>query len=270
MNNTFNFNRFSLLIKRQWVENKKLFLMASGILLGLGSVFYLLLSNWKIGTIDNGVQEGTFMVGIFIGGTLFTNYIFKDFADKNNSTSFLLTPASHFEKLLSGSFYSLIIFPLVFMALFFLMDYFFITMANTIHQDLSVAKNLEIQEWEKNISHFNRLSQRPNVFFGSILGGWFITQAFMVLGTITFSRWAYIKTGFVGFAIMLVVGIISNYVFDGMISGLAEQVESNNILYPKVMPTVEILRDITIFILKYIFTPLLLLIAYFKLKEKQV
>jgi hypothetical protein len=271
MNNTFNFNRFSLLLKRQWIENKKLFLMASVILLGLGSVFYLLLSNWRIGNIDSGVQAVTFMTGIFIGGTLFTNYIFKDFADKNSTTSFLLTPASHLEKLLSGSFYCLIIFPIVFIALYFMMDYFFVTMANTIHQNLSTTENLKDTQWSENVPYLNQYTIEHYLALSPQIGAWFITQAFMVLGTITFSRWAYIKTGFVGFVIMLMIGIITNYVFEGMIAGLEEQAQTNNYhLYPQIMPTQEWLRDITIFILKYIFTPLLLLIAYFKLKEKQV
>ena len=163
MNNTFDFNRFSLLVKRQWVENKKLFLMASFALFGLGLFAYSLSTNWDNGHISESIQVICFMAGLFLAGTFFTNYIFKDFSDKNSTTHFLMTPSSHLEKLLSGSFYSFIAFPIIFFVIYSAIDYFFVGLANSVHHDL-VAKNLiRDVSWKDNVLWFEQLSEKPTV-----------------------------------------------------------------------------------------------------------
>jgi len=40
MNNTFDFGRFSLLIRRQWINFGRVYLMALGIVLGIFIAFY--------------------------------------------------------------------------------------------------------------------------------------------------------------------------------------------------------------------------------------
>lgn len=99
MNNTFDFNRFSLLVKRQWIENKKLFLMAIVILLGLIIMIYGFNLNIRDGVLVNVVSRMTLLIGsFFLVGSLFTNYILRYFSNKNDYTSFLLVTVSHFDK----------------------------------------------------------------------------------------------------------------------------------------------------------------------------
>ena len=271
MNNTFDFNRFSLLVKRQWVENKKLFLMASFALFGLGIFAYSLSTNWDNGHISDAVQVLFFMVGLFFVGTSFTNYIFKDFSDKNNTTHFLMTPSSHLEKLLSGCFYSFILFPIVFLAIYFAIDYFYVGFANSVHHNL-VAKNLiHDNSWKDNTLWFEQLSEKPTIVLQPMIGMWLMAQSVTVIGTIIFTRWSYIKTAFICFAFIIVLGFLTNYIFNFMIGDLDEQplAKSSN-FYQLIRPTKDLMQNITIICLKYVFTPILLLIAYFKLKEKQV
>lgn len=272
MNNTFDFNRFSLLVKRQWVENRKLFLMASLSLIGLGMIGYPLSTNWDIGQISEAIQVLFFMGGLFFAGTLFTNYIFKDFSDKNNTTHFLMTPASHLEKLLSGGFYSFIVFPIVFLVIYFAIDYFFVGFANSFHDNL-VAKNLIHEDilWKDNTIFYEQLSEKPRTFLQPLIGMWLMAQSAIIIGTIMFTRWAYIKTAFISFAFIIVLGFLTNYIFDFMIGDYDKQVISKtHQMFLLIKPTKDLMMDITIICFKYVFTPILLIIAYFKLKEKQV
>jgi hypothetical protein len=271
MNNTFDFNRFSLLVKRQWVENKKLFLMASFALFGLGIIAYSLSTNWNNGQISEAIQVLFFMVGLFFVGTSFTNYIFKDFSDKNSTTHFLMTPSSHLEKLLSGCVYSFIVFPIVFLIIYFAIDYFFVGFANSVHHDL-VAKNLiHDDSWKENTLWIEQLSEKPKSFLQPLIGMWLMAQSATIIGTLMFTRWAYIKTAFISMAFIIALGFLTNYIFDFMIGAYDKQtITKTHNFYLLIKPTKDMMMDITIICLKYVFTPILLLIAYFKLKEKQV
>ncbi len=271
MNNTFDFNRFSLLVKRQWIENKKLFLMASFALLGLGVFAYSLSINWDNGHISEAIQVLCFMGGLFLAGTFFANYIFKDFSDKNSTTHFLMTPSSHLEKLLSGALYSFIIFPIVIIAIYFAIEYFFVGMGNSVHHNLVVKNLIHDGSWKDNVLWFEQLSEKPAIVLQPMIGLWLMAQSVTIIGTIMFTQWSYIKTAFISFAFIIALGFFANYVFDFMIGRLDEQaIVKNHNFYQLIKPTKDMLTDITIICLKYVFTPILLLIAYFKLKEKQV
>jgi hypothetical protein len=271
MNNFFNYTRFSLLVKRQWVENKKLFLMASFALWGLAVICYFLGTNWEMGHISDAVQPVFFTGSMLIGGTFFTNYIFKDFSDKNASTNFLLIPSSHFEKLLSACFYSFIVFPVVFCVLFCITDYFFVNFANSVHEGLVLKKHIHDESWQNNELWYHQLSKKPDIFLKPMIGSWFIAQTTMMIGSMMFIRWSYIKTVFTAFAFLFILALVSNYVFDLFIGVFDKQLEVNKQnIYLQLKPTKDILQSLTLVAVKYIFTPILLLIAYLKLKEKQV
>ena len=142
MNNIFDFNRFSLLVKRQWVENKKLFLMASFGIVGIIIVIDSLLMRWEYGYIDVIPRFSIFLLSFYFGGSVFTNYVFKDLSDKNISTSFLLVPASHFEKFLTGVLYAFVVFSMVFLTLFYVVDLGFVSVGNSIRESLiAVGRN---------------------------------------------------------------------------------------------------------------------------------
>jgi hypothetical protein len=80
-----------------------------------------------------------------------------------------------------------------------------------------------------------------------------------------------IKTGVLGLASLFAVGLISTYVFDFFIEDVETKAQASvQNIYSLISPTREFLREITIMGFKYVLSPILLLIAYFKLKEKQV
>ena len=263
MNNFFNYHRFALLVKRQWVENRRLFLMALATLLGLGIVIYSLGTNWRNGNLMLiEIRMALFFIGFFSAGSFFTNYIFRDLSDKNSSTSFLLVPASHFEKKLSACVYVFIVFPIVFLILFSVIDYSFVNIANNIASDLNI------------------IGKKPNMFLIDYLRdgnyrrlnfpipAWFCVQAFVILGSISFTGWSYIKTGFTGFAILFVVVLFVGFMQKLFLDDFSNKLSGAH--YFQIKPTRDMLNGYVMFGIKYVLTPLLLVIAYFKLKEKQV
>jgi hypothetical protein len=264
MNNFFNYYRFALLVKRQWVENRKLFFMGAITLLGLGIVIYSLGTNWKQGDfMVMQARVGLFFVSFFLGGSFFTNYTFKDLSDKNSSTSFLLVPASHFEKQLSASFYVFIVFPIIFLVLFYVIDCSFVNIVNSISNNLVGKKEINPNEYL-----FDFLGKNDNGRLNIMIPAWLSVQAFVILGSISFMGWSYIKTGFAGFVILFVIVLLVGLIQRILLDDLSKELGSSH--YFQIKPTIDMLNDYVLFGLKYAIAPLLLVIAYFKLKEKQI
>jgi hypothetical protein len=269
MNNFFNYHRFALLIKRQWVENRKLFLMATLVMLGIGIVFYIPNLDWYGGHLFNiDGRTGIFFAGIFFAGSLFTNYIFKDLSDKNSSTSYLLVPASHFEKLLSGIFYAIIVFPVVYAIIFHLLDSAFVSIGNSILENNKVSGLVEIKGIQENKHLFGNLRDIDFSRVRMILPMWVAIQAFMILGSVSFMRWSFIKTGFVGFAILLAVGLTIGLMDKLFLENLSNQVGGNQGI--QVKPILNMFMQYVSYTVRYVLAPLFSVIAYFKLKEKQI
>jgi hypothetical protein len=264
MNNFFNYHRFALLVKRQWVENRKLFFMGAITLLGLGIVIYSMGTNWKQGDfLVLQARVGLFFVSFFLAGSFFTNYTFKDLSDKNSSTSFLLVPASHFEKQLSASFYVFVVFPIIFFMLFYVIDCSFVNIVNGIHNGLSGKKELNPHEYL-----FDFLGKNDNGRLDIMIPAWLSVQSLVILGSISFMGWSYIKTGFAGFVILFVIVLLVGLMQKLLLDNLSNELGSSH--YFQIKPTKDILNDYVLFGLKYAIAPLLLVIAYFKLKEKQI
>lgn len=265
MNNTFDFNRFSLLVKRQWVENKKLFLMASFGIMGILVVINSLIMMWQTGALNESARFPFFLLALFFGGSIFANYVFKDLSDKNSSTSFLLVPASHVEKFLTGVFYAFIIFPIVFLTLFYVVDYGFVSIGNNIKDGLksSGMKNMQLYTFIMN-------SKKIQESLGEIIGFWLIIQAFILMGAAQFEGRSYVKTAFTGFALLFLIGFVV-YLSDKLfLSDITKQFQNKGYSRELVKPTKDIIDGILGVVSIYVLPPTLLVIAYFKLKEKQV
>ncbi len=241
------------------------------VLVGLGIVFYTLSSEFEKAQLGAAVQFIVFFIGFFMCGALFTNSIFKDFSDKNSTTGFLLTPASHLEKLMNGALFSLIVFPIVFLTVFYILDNAFVSYLNYSHDLLILKHPLRFKGWKENVPFFTQLLEKPDAFINQYFASWLLTQIFVIVGSITFNRWSLIKTGVCGLALIFVVGFISTYVFDFFVNDLETKAQASvQNINSMISPTREFLRELTIIGFKYVLSPILLLIAYFKLKEKQV
>ena len=265
MNNTFDFNRFSLLVKRQWVENKKLFLMASFGIMGIIIVINSLIMTSEKGRIYESARFSILLLSLFLGGSIFTNYVFKDLSDKNSSTSFLLVPASHFEKFSTGVLYAFVVFPIVFLTLFYVVDLGFATIGNNIKEGLKVPgiKNIQLHTFIINNKNIREMG-------GGIIGFWLVIQAFILMGAAQFEGRSYIKTAFMGFALLFLIGFVIYVSNKFLLSDITEQFQNKGYSRELVKPTKDMIGGILGICLIYVLPPILLVTAYLKLKEKQV
>ena len=101
MNDIFSINRFGLLVRRQWAENKKRYLLLWGEI----SLALVLISILK----GNDLSPFKFLL-FLAGGYAVTVTLFSDWQDFGRSSFYLLLPVSAFEKLACGLFYGLVLY----------------------------------------------------------------------------------------------------------------------------------------------------------------
>jgi len=103
MNETFNINRFRLLVRRQWAENKKTYILLWGVI-SLSMILITLIA-------DAGNELDILNFWLFwLGGCAITATLFSRWTDSGCSSLFLLLPASPAEKFICGIFYGLILY----------------------------------------------------------------------------------------------------------------------------------------------------------------
>ncbi|RZL44582.1 MAG: hypothetical protein EOO93_27790, partial [Pedobacter sp.] len=138
MNNTFNINRFGLLLKRQWLDFGKVYLISLLVVVGalVGFYFYYIPSPFKENNFDyDGNLDMRFRYPIYlILGFLFISIVassyFSLLGQKSRAILELMTPASTFEKFLSGVFYTTLVSFASYIILFYLIDLSFVKYLN--------------------------------------------------------------------------------------------------------------------------------------------
>lgn len=122
MNNIFSFNRFTLLFKKHSIEHAKTYLLSIAVLAGLMSLVLGFTVYSSHGLLPIEIQNISFYYFILGAGSIFTSLTFTDLGDKKRAPSALTLPASHFEKYLVSWLYSFVIFQLVLIGLFYLIN----------------------------------------------------------------------------------------------------------------------------------------------------
>ena len=259
MNNTFNPQRFGLLLKRQWLEFGKIYLVSLLVALGVIIVFYGF-ALWKELTgadrftdRDLNFREPLFLIFGFIFISISTSNYFAHLGQKPKAIIDLLIPASTFEKFLTGIFFTSILTYVSFILLFYLTDLAFIAKLKGLYAD--DLTNLEYFFPKNN----------PNVFLPLYIAPFFVTSLFL-LGSIYFNKFHYIKTAI---SVMIFSGILSAilfktgaFLFEGKIMIQEENRNMNHLS----QSTAEWLGLLLLAVLTLIFWS----ITYVRLKEKEV
>lgn len=268
MTTTFSFPRLLQLIRKQWFENARLYLFSSLALLGLLGVVF----TFWITTSGTHFTEDTpyliFIFGIFISGGVFASMAFNMLGEKPKATYWLSFPASHLEKLITVIFYSTIVFFLIFCACFFVVK---------SAADLYI-NNLVLSDPSRYSYKLIKFSGSFGEVFAGAMYGFFAVQAFYLMGSIYFPRYSFVITTFIGaLIIFLFVYYISKLNWDGnfmwegtrVISMVPVNEDPLSITYRsyELSPFVS---NVLKFSVKYIWAPVFWVVAWFRLKEKQV
>ncbi|WP_199117131.1 hypothetical protein [Pedobacter sp. ASV28] len=256
MNNTFNLHRFNLLLKRQWLEFGKIFLITLVVAVGVFVAFYGFTLFPLEGPIS--ARRLNFREPLFIGfGFLFISVIassyFAHLGQKSKAVIDLMIPASTFEKFLTGVFFTSILSILSFILLFSVTDWAFITYIQAQFKTVSSDHTEPIAYFftKNKVSAFAPLYIVP-----------FTVTSIFLLGSIYFNRFHYIKTAI---SVMIFSGIWSYIVVKATEKLLAGKMPINN-----TGNNGKNSMEWLIFAILSALTLVVWVITYVRLKEKEV
>lgn len=274
MNNTFSIQRFSLLLKRQWLEFGKIYLISLAVVLGVFLCFYSYnyysITNFKEHTVFSD-RVLFFRIPLFIiMGLLFTSVIassyFAHLGQKPRAIIDLMIPASTFEKFVGSIFFTSVLGILSYLLLFYLTDLAFVIKLRGWYEGSGNAMFLDGQKVDlKEMFPILFMRQDASSFTPVYVFPFLLTSIFL-LGSIYFERFHYIKTAIVvmifsgiWFAIIMKSGKL---LFQGRIP-----VDNENMKHMfSDRDTAEYLITLLVVVVILIFWT----ITYVRLKEKEV
>ncbi len=281
MNQVFDFKRWTLLVAKHWSENKRKYLLGTVALAGLLFFWFgfVLVIDWGR-PIASFIQVQTYYVGLAITGLFFASTTFAELSSGPKAMNYLIFPASHLEKLLCSLLYSLVFFYLVYTAVFYLVDFSMVKIANSAAAARwTGAGDAPSSEVVNIFTEFTDESNpdEPNVFLLIMLAYVTIQSAF-ILGSVYFPKYSFIKTTIsllvLAFAIVLFFAKVLDPMMPdgGYYKGLTSYriFEDGNFQHAKIVQLPEWIGEVLFFLLKYALAPLLWVVTYFRLKEKEV
>lgn len=274
MNAVFNLNRWLLCIGKHWSENKRKYLLslaAIGGLLVLWYSFVLIIDHSE--PINGNIQTITYYVGMFLTGTLYASLIFSDLSEGPRAMHYLLTPASVLEKLLSALLYGVVLFFVCYTIIFYAVDLIMIKVANSMVSASMERMHLPFKPMEVT-NVFWSSDGNPINFWTLLL--YFGVQTIFLLGSVYFAKFNFVKTLVAGLIVFLVLVFYVHEVLDSfMPNGSFFQPFTVYRVYDPgkgdvMVQLPEWISSILLFLMKYTLAPFLWVVAYFRLKEKEV
>lgn len=277
MNNTFNIQRFGLLLKRQWLEFGKIYLISLVVVLGIFLTFYgfqyYAIYNNQIGAFSRTPLE--FRIPLFlVTGLIFITIIgstyFAHLGQKSRAIIDLMIPASTFEKLVAGIFYTTVLGIFSYLLLFYLTDLAFVIKLRSWYEHSGRnmfldGEKVELAEMFPFFFPYFHFRNDRHMFEGFYMLPFLFTSLFL-LGSIYFEKFHYIKTAIV---VMIFSGIWTAIIaksgkllFDGRIPIDREQ--TRHIFQNRDS------GEIWLTVLGIALTLIFWAITYVRLKEKEV
>ena len=213
MNDIFNIKRFGWLFRKSIMERPALILGLLSVTLAVTFLCYAFLQT-TAGIAK--AQGASFMIGFFIGGSFMASSVFSYFNSNASGSSFLMLPASHFEKWLCGVLIAGVLFTLVYFGFYRIIDIIFVNhyrngldQSNPNYQTLYHAVDL--------FTFDNLIAKRIYLMYVNIASA-------MLLGSLYFNKVSYIKM-----ALIICAFVACTYLLNFMmVSMLFKQVDMAN------------------------------------------
>lgn len=183
MNNTFSSNRFRLVFKKALLERPMQMFGFTGLIFILVLILYVIVKSFSdIGS----AQTISFIWGLAGGGCFLASFVFAYFSSNSSGSSYLTLPASHFEKWLCGILIACVLYPLLFMLFFRIMDVCFVAM---YHNSLNPASPFFKQQFEAVY-----LFAYDDSIAAKVYSLFLLFTSFMLLGSLYFNKVNIIKS----------------------------------------------------------------------------
>ncbi|MGI8601055.1 MAG: hypothetical protein ACR2KB_17515 [Chitinophagaceae bacterium] len=257
MKQFFSFNRFNLLVLKHWTENKKIYglsvLAYFGLLL-LRFLFSIIVHDHQL--MPHDIQQITFFFPLFIIGTFYASQYFSELGSRAKGSNLLLVPASTFEKFLCSLLYTVLLFFVVFTAVYYLLDILMVSITNAvIAADEPAQKATVINVFKTEFIQLNSESAINLVLF------FFSIQSLFLLGSVHFKKYSFIKTIISGFVVYIILFSLVFFLYRTCVPG-GDRPDG-----PAQIP--EWIMQVLV-LLAYIIAPISWIVTYYRLKQKQV
>ena len=264
MNDTFNLKRFGWVFKKSVLERPAVMLGSLLVCLLITLLTYATIKS-SSGVVK--AQLISFVVGFLLGGSFMSSSVFGYFATPFSGSSYLMLPASHFEKWLCGVLIAIVIYPAIYLGFYRVIDILFV---NSYHNSLD-TNSPGYQSMYHAVEVFtfdNMIAVQIFIVFANI-------SACMLIGSLYFNKVGYIKT-----TLLLCALIMSAYFLNRFIAGLffdhidlAMPFKSIFLKVGTELGIIDLPDGVNKFftlIITYVLPAMLLLTAFIRLKEKEV
>ena len=260
MNSIFSFQRFGNLMKKQFAEYYKAYLMGAGVLVGLMTLACTFIVDATKEPLGLDSQRDLFNITLMIVGAIFTSASFTDAGEKKQAIYLLTLPATLFEKYLVRWVISYLVFLVVFIVLYYIV---IIPFAGLYHGSGKETGGI--------VNIVNEHNFEIAMIYYSLV------HSLMFFGAIFFRKIHLIKTAFSIFGILVVLNAINSVMIKQMLGLRSIDIRSNMFATLNIQesdgfhsmnagPSVELMVNI----MWVSITLVLWTAAYFRLKEKQV
>jgi len=186
MNDTFNINRFGLLLKKTLMERPSQLIGLAGLSFALSFLVYglaIMLSGYE------DAQNASFVVGLVGGGCFLASFVYGHFISNASGCSWLTLPASTFEKWLTGVVITGICYLGLFLLFFRIMDASFVAV---YHRNLDPASPFYKDRYDMvNIFPYNGfVAVKSGMLFLNFAG-------IMLVGSLYFNKATFIKVALI-------------------------------------------------------------------------
>ena len=256
MNNVFNLRRFTQLFVNHTVANYRNYLMSFGVLMGILFLVMVSMASGKNFRLSDSARQIYFSIFLFIGGAIFTTGIFSNLGDKRKAIAYLMLPASNFEKLLVAWLYSFVIFHLLYLAGFYIIDMVILSLGH------------------REVNHSAIMKFGSDFKYSAVLLAFAWLHSIAFFGALSFKKLHFIKTAFTVFVLILVITLLNRVSIHLMIGSFAEANEPfSELTIYEGKKSFYLKQSDLVLLLPYLGGCMSLLLwvgAYFKLKETEV
>jgi hypothetical protein len=279
MNNFFNVKRFGLVLKKDFLENWKRYLLYFIVLFGIMALIMIFTANDAYRAMliygrfpHPGLNTQLLQIASFsflAGGLLFASTAMDTMKRKTQRVSYLILPASNFEKYFSRWLIVMIGYIIAFFIALWLADFMRVLVCSMRYPTLEINA-LDMGEIIKTVGGNPDSLDRNKSIFAICISLYLLFQSIFVLGTLFWEKLSFIKTFAVSSLVVTGFILICRWAVLSFYPGDFDQL--GNVLNSfRIDEKITESQAYTIFIVTLlVFTLANWIISYFRFKESEI
>ncbi|WP_394748949.1 hypothetical protein [Spongiimicrobium salis] len=243
-------------MNRQFNENAKIYGIGLLVLMAFLAFMFLLVHQWQ-DSFSGAVQNGVFVIGLFLSGGLVSNAMFQEFSNLSSCIWLLSLPVKHIEKLMTSIILSVFLFLGVYFVVFYVVDMVYLSVTGKLQW------NLLLNPFKEGFYQF---------FFW-----YFIYNGIILLGSVVFNKHSLIKTLLAGILCLIVFNYINTLLLEFLIPEvtIVSSLAFDNFQFTNLGENIKVFLPEQADLMSSIFVRAILPISiwsivWLKLKEKEV